>query len=203
MNKLTNIAKKLDTFFRIFQIASHIAWVGALVGLAILLIGVLFRFDPDTLGSGYESLELGFVELTVADAYVPNKHLVLAQVGVVLTLSAVFMWVSWKAIRQVRGILAPMIQGEPFRDAVGDGLKKLAGYSLWLGIIGNITILAEQLFTVLIFDVPSLLLGEKVVHVNFNFELDLTFLVLWAVLMLISYVFRYGQELQQLSDETL
>ena len=38
---------------------------------------------------------------------------------------------------------------------------------------------------------------------NFNFEFDLTFLVLWAVLTLTSYVFRYGEELQQLSDETL
>ena len=203
MNKLTNTAKKLDIFFRIMQIASNIVWVGALVGIGILLVGILFRLDPEMIGTGYESLELGFVELTVADPYVPNKHMFLAQIGVVLILCAVFMWVSWKASKEVRRILAPMIQGKPFQSIVGTGLKKLAGYSLWLGIIGNITILAEQLFTVLIFDVPSLLLGEKIVHVNFNFEFDLTFLVLWAVLMLTSYVFRYGEQLQQLSDETL
>ena len=203
MNKLTNTAKKLDIFFRIFQIASNIAWVGALVGLGILLVGVVFRLDPEIIGTGYESLELGFVELTVADPYVPNKHMILAQIGVVLILCAVFMWFSWKAAKEVRRILAPMIQGKPFQSIVGTGLKKLAGYSLWLGIIGNITILADQIFTILIFDIPSLLLGEKITHVNFNFEFDLTFLVLWAVLTLTSYVFRYGEELQQLSDETL
>lgn len=203
MNKLTNTAKKLDIFFRIFQIASNIAWVGALVGLGILLVGVVFRLDPEIIGTGYESLELGFVELTVADPYVPNKHMILAQIGVVLILCAVFMWFSWKAAKEVRRILAPMIQGKPFQSIVGTGLKKLAGYSLWLGIIGNITILADQIFTILIFDIPSLLLGEKITHVNFNFEFDLTFLVLWAVLTLTSYVFRYGEELQKLSDETL
>ena len=203
MNKLTNTAKKLDIFFRIMQIASNIVWVGALVGIGILLVGILFRLDPEMIGTGYESLELGFVELTVADPYVPNKHMVLAQIGVVLILCAVFMWVSWKASKEVRRILAPMIQGKPFQSIVGTGLKKLAGYSLWLGIIGNITILADQIFTILIFDIPSLLLGEKITHVNFNFEFDLTFLVLWAVLTLTSYVFRYGEQLQQLSDETL
>ena len=155
MNKLTNTAKKLDIFFRIFQIASNIAWVGALVGLGILLVGVVFRLDPEIIGTGYESLELGFVELTVADPYVPNKHMILAQIGVVLILCAVFMWFSWKAAKEVRRILAPMIQGEPFQSIVGTGLKKLAGYSLWLGIIGNITILADQIFTILIFDIPS------------------------------------------------
>ena len=35
------------------------------------------------------------------------------------------------------------------------------------------------------------------------FSVDLTFLVYWAILLLLSYVFRYGEELQQLSDETL
>lgn len=203
MHKLTNTAKKLDIFFRIFQIASHIGWIAALVGFGVLLAGVVFRLDPEAIGTGYNSLELGFVELQIAQTYVPNNHMILLQMGVVLALSGAFLFVSWLAVKQVRGILSPMIQGEPFRGIVGTGLKKLAGYSLVLGIIGNITLLAEQLFTVLIFDVPSLLLGEKITHVNVNYEFDLTFLVFWAVLMLTSYVFRYGEQLQQLSDETL
>jgi len=35
------------------------------------------------------------------------------------------------------------------------------------------------------------------------FKIDLSFLIYWAILMLLSYVFRYGEQLQQLSDETL
>ena len=50
---------------------------------------------------------------------------------------------------------------------------------------------------------PGLLLSEKIVHVDGMFTLDLAFLVYWAILLLLSYVFRYGEELQQLSDETL
>ena len=57
--------------------------------------------------------------------------------------------------------------------------------------------------TVFVYDLPSLLISEKIVHVDGMFRVDLTFLVYWAILLLLSYVFRYGEQLQQLSDETL
>ena len=49
----------------------------------------------------------------------------------------------------------------------------------------------------------GLLLSEKITHVGGMFKIDLTFLIFWAILTLLSYVFRYGEDLQQLSDETL
>ena len=57
--------------------------------------------------------------------------------------------------------------------------------------------------TVFVFDLPALLVSEKIAHVGGLFEVDLSFLIYWAILMLLSYVFRYGEQLQQLSDETL
>ena len=51
--------------------------------------------------------------------------------------------------------------------------------------------------------VLTLLISEKITHVGGMFQIDLTFLVYWAILMLLSYVFQYGEQLQQLSDETL
>lgn len=203
MNKLTQTAKRLDKFFHIMQIVTNLLWIGALACIGFLLVGVIFRLDPEMIGTGYESLELGFVELEIAQAHAPNKYLILAQAGVVLAFSSVFMFVAWQAVKEIRRILIPMIQGEPFRSVVGQGLNKLAKYSLVLGIIGNVTILAEEIFTVFILDLPSLLLSEKISHISFNYEFDLAFLVVAAVLLLTSYVFRYGEELQQLSDETL
>lgn len=202
MTKLTNTAKKLDIFFRIIQIASNIAWVASLVCVGIAALGVFIQ-HPDMVGTGYNSLELGFAELEFAEAFAPDARMELIRIGVVLALCAVFMLVAWKGCKEIRNILAPMIQGEPFQGIVGNGLKKLVGYSIALGIIGNITILAEQIFTVWIYDLPTLLLSEKITHVTINYETDLTFLVVAAVLMLTSYVFRYGEQLQQLSDETL
>ena len=56
---------------------------------------------------------------------------------------------------------------------------------------------------VYVFDLPSLLLSEKISHIGGTFQVDLTFVIYWAILMLLSYAFRHGEELQQLSDETL
>lgn len=50
----------------------------------------------------------------------------------------------------------------------------------------------------------DLLFNTKyVTQINFGIRLHLSFLVFAALIYLLSYIFRYGQELQQLSDETL
>ena len=96
-----------------------------------------------------------------------------------------------------------MIDEKPFDSIVSTNLKKLAKLSIVIGILVNIIILSEQIMTVFIYDLPGLLISEKITHVTGMFKIDLTFLIYWAILMLLSYVFRYGESLQQLSDETL
>ena len=103
----------------------------------------------------------------------------------------------------IREILKPMTEEKPFAAIVSTNLKKLAKLSIVIGILVNIIILSEQIMMIFVFDLPSLLISEKIVHVGGMFKIDLTFLIYWAILMLLSYVFRYGESLQQLSDETL
>ena len=103
----------------------------------------------------------------------------------------------------IREILHPMTEGKPFDAVISTNLKKLARLSINLGILINIIRISEQVMTVFVYDLPELLISEKITHVGGMFQLDLTFLIYWAILLLLSYVFRYGEELQQLSDETL
>jgi len=53
------------------------------------------------------------------------------------------------------------------------------------------------------FDLENLLINDKITHITINATLDATFLLTGALLLLLSYIFQYGQQLQQLSDETL
>ena len=53
------------------------------------------------------------------------------------------------------------------------------------------------------YQLNALLLSDKITKVTFNYSFDFSFLLIAAVLYLLSLVFSYGQELQQLSDETL
>ena len=203
MNSLSNTAKKLDKVFEIAYIVLGAMSIGFLVCAALIAIAYIMKLDPSMIGTAYENIDIGFLELTVAEDYAPNKWLVLLQAFITLLVGCRLMYEGRRGVGYIREILLPMKEEKPFDAVVSTNLKKLAKLSITMGILYNIIILAEQVMTVFVYDLPQLLINEKIVHVDGMFQVDLTFLVYWAILLLLSYVFRYGEELQQLSDETL
>ena len=203
MNNLSNTAKKLDKVFEIAHIVLGALAIACIVGVALIAAAYIFRLDPSMIGTGYENFDLGFLEITAAEGYAPDKWLVLLQAAITLLVSCRLMYEGRCGVGYIREILQPMAEEKPFESIVSSNLKKLARLSITMGILYNIIILSEQIIAVFVYDLPALLLSEKIVHVDGMFTLDLAFLVYWAILLLLSYVFRYGEHLQQLSDETL
>ena len=203
MNNLSNTAKKLDKVFEIAHIVLGALAIACIVGVALIAVAYLLKLDPAMIGTGYENFDIGFLELTVAQGYAPDKWLVLLQAAISLLVGCRLMYEGRRGVGYIREILNPMKEEKPFDTIVSTNLKKLARLSITIGILYNIIILSEQLMTVFVYGLPGLLLSEKIVHVEGMFTLDLAFLVYWAILLLLSYVFRYGEHLQQLSDETL
>ena len=203
MNNLSNTAKKLDKVLEIAHIVLGALAIACIVGVALIAAAYLLKLDPATIGTGYENFDIGFLELTLAESYAPDKWLVLLQAAITLLVSCRLMYESRRGVGYIREILLPMKEEKPFDSIVSINLKKLAKLSIVLGILYNIIILSEQIMTVFVYDLPGLLISEKIAHVGGMFQVDLTFVVCWAALLLLSYVFRYGEELQQLSDETL
>ena len=203
MNKLNSTAKKLDTFFKVFNTLLSIAGVTLLVGILIVAAAFLFNLPPEMVGTGYTSLTFGPLELSLAEGVAPDARAVLAVIGVECALAIVVCLITRLCVKCVRQILAPMIENQPFNCSVSLNLKKLAKYTLFLGI----AVLAIQWISdglmIFLADLPNLLISEKVTHVGFQFDADLSFLIVSAVFLLLSYVFEYGEQLQQLSDETL
>ena len=203
MNNLTNTAKKLDKVFEIAHIVFGALAIASIVGVALIAVAYIFKMDPTFIGTDYEQFDIGYLELEIAEAYAPDKWLILAQAAFTLLVSCRLFYDGRRGLGYVREILKPMIDEKPFDSIVSTNLKKLAKLSIVIGIMVNIIILSEQIMTVFIYDLPGLLISEKITHVTGMFKIDLTFLIYWAILMLLSYVFRYGESLQQLSDETL
>ena len=203
MNNLSNTARKLDRILEIAHIVLGALAIACIVGVALIAVAYLFKLDPEMIGTGYENFDIGFLELKVAPEYAPDKWLVLLQGAITLAVGCRLAYDARRGVGYIREILNPMKEEKPFDSIVSTNLKKLAKLSITLGILINIIILSEQILTVFVYDLPSLLISEKILHVGGMFNVDLTFLIYWAVLMLLSYVFRYGEELQQLSDETL
>ena len=203
MNNLSNTAKKLDKVLEIAHIVLGALAIACIVGVALISVAYILRLDPEMIGTGYSNFDVGFLELEIAEAYAPDKWMVLLQGTITLLVGCRLAYDSRRGVGYVREILHPMTEEKPFDAVVGTNLRKLAKLSINLGILYNIIILSEQIMTVFVYDLPDLLLSEKITHIGGMFTLDLTFVVYWAFLMLLSYVFRYGEELQQLSDETL
>lgn len=203
MNNLSNTAKKLDRIFEIVHIVLGALAIACIVGVALIGAAYLLKWDPSRIGTGYENFDVGFLELTVAEAFAPDKWLILLQAAITLLVSCRLLYDGRRGVGYIREILRPMKEEKPFDSVVSTNLKKLATLSIHLGIFYNIIILSEQIISVFVYDLPSLLISEKITHVGGMFQVDLTFLIYWAILLLLSYVFRYGEQLQQLSDETL
>ena len=203
MNNLSNTAKKLDRVLEIVHIVLGALAIACIVGVVLIFVAYILKWDPEMIGTGYETFHIGFLELTIAENYAHDKWLILLQGAITLAVSCRLLYDSRQGVGYVREILHPMTEGKPFASIVSTNLKKLARLSINLGILANIIILSEQIITVFVYDLPSLLISEKITHVSGMFNVDLTFLIYWAILLLLSYVFRYGEELQQLSDETL
>ena len=203
MNNLSNTAKKLDKILEIAYIVLGALAIGFIVCVALIAVAYIFKLDPSMIGTAYENFDIGFLELTVAEAYAPDKWLILLQAAITLLVGCRLMYEGRRGVGYIREILLPMKEEKPFDAIVSTNLKKLAKLSITLGILYNIIILSEQIMTVFVYGLPQLLVSEKITQVSGMFSVDLTFLVYWAILLLLSYVFRYGEELQQLSDETL
>ena len=189
--------------FGVYRIVLGALVIGFLVCTALIAVAYVLKLDPEMIGVGYEKFDIGFLELTVAEAYAPDKWLVLLHTAIILAVSSRLCYDGRRGVGYIREILQPMKEEKPFTGIVSTNLKKLARLSINLGILGNVIILADQIISVFAYDLPGLLIGEKITHVGGLFEVDLGFIVFWAALTLLSYVFAYGEQLQQLDDETL
>ena len=203
MNNLPNTARKLDKVFEITHIVLLALAIACIVGVALIGIAYLLKLDPGMIGTNYENIDIGFIELQVAPAFAPDQWLVLLQAAITLTVGCRLAYDARRGVGYIREILRPMIDEKPFDAVVSTNLRKLSRLSINLGILFNIITLTEQIMAVFVYGLPDLLIGEKIAHISANFTVDLSFLIFWAILLLLSYVFRYGEALQQLSDETL
>ena len=96
-----------------------------------------------------------------------------------------------------------MMEGNPFDCSVSNYLKKLSLLTLIYGIVGNVGSLLMTYMKMDHYQLEQLADGHKILAVTPEYELELGFLLVFCVFLLASYIFRYGAELQQLSDETL
>ena len=203
MDKLTSTARKIDVVFKIADVMLKIAFVACLVCIGIVVVGKAFDLPDEMIGNVDQLLEFGPLTLTVADSFTPDFDRMLIQAAAMLALGAACSFIGILCVKTIRAILAPMKEGKPFASEISKNLRKLGWLSLILGVAVQV-MEAVSLFSLFIVqDMEALLISEKITHVDVNASFDLSVLIIPAVFFLLAYVFKYGEQLQTLSDETL
>ena len=201
MKKLGKIAGTLDVYFKIGYWFTIVATALSIPVIIIFLL--LSRSNPDLFQGMTQSLNFGNISFRIADAYAANAEAGRTLMLLSLVIGTISFPIYCLMIRAIRKILAPMKEGLPFQDTISKNLMTLG----WLVIVDGVLSLVLEFFSSHIifsmYDMKALFLSEKITSVTTSYQFNLTFVLYALVLMGLACIFRYGQELQQLSDETL
>jgi len=203
MDKLISTARKIDVFFKIVDVLLKIAFVACLVCVAIVAAAGLFNLPDEMVGSFDQILSFGSLNFHIAEGYVPEFGSMLLQNALMCALAAVICFVAILGVKTIRAILAPMKQGRPFHSDVSKNLRKLGWLGLVICLMGQVLEAVSLLTIAATMQLETLLISEKITHVDINLGFDLGVLIVPAVFFLLAYIFKYGEQLQVLSDETL
>ena len=198
MKKISKWAVKVDTIARVFKGLTIVGGVVLLICL-VLALGI-----EDTV---YEEMNFGITLSFVDFDWRPDCNLDVQTMKffcVGMLLLGIFIFaVRYCQIVIIRRIIKPMTEERPFDDSVTKNIRNLS----WVILIGDgmlsVIDFVLQIWLYHAFDYENIFLSDKIISVSADYSFDFSFVWLFLVVHLLSYVFQYGQELQIQSDETL
>lgn len=201
MKKLTATAKSLGTFFKVMQ---KILVITAIVTLCVLISLTIYSAvkEDAIIGSNMNELDVGHLTITLAKEHGLNNKQALSYAWIVSALFPAYAVLGWLDCHYLRKIFAPMAEGKPFHPEVARSMKKLAIVELVFGIVLSAGRTAADAAAVRMFALDQLPKGDVIQSITVNSSLSIP-IVSFFVLLLMSWIFSYGAQLQQLSDETL
>lgn len=197
-DKLLKTAGALD---RIVKICSGFfkAFVMVLLIFSVLVLVLGEKMFSD----GSLTAEFGFVKLYLAQEYQGINAMVKAYTIVSLLCGAVTCAILSYVCSLLRQILAPMKEGRPFERSIPADLRRIAWATLIGGAISELLKLVEQLFVIKALPMDAIFSGSAVTSKVYEFKFDSNFIFVFFLMMFLSYIFAYGQTLQQEADETV
>lgn len=200
MEKLKKMAKNLDTVAKIILYIN----IGAAAIIFFVWIMMLeeILMDQNALRE-YLVLNFGSVKVGIAPEYAPSLQYTNTRFFMGTLLSVALICFVIYAIKVARRILAPMKEGLPFDESVSENLKNLGILTLIGGGVWSAAKAILEATAYNVYEISEMFRPERITGVELEVTLDTTFLIIAAVIFLLSYIFKYGAELQKLSDETL
>ena len=191
--------EKIQKFSKIALNIIKVLMVLDLIALALVLGVSIFFLALSPSALPLTSLDFGPLQVILsAEGGVPSRSFLLLFLSAGLTGSLGFV-----ILLLLKKILQPMTQGRPFAGQVAPGIRKIA----WCYLVSDFLrqIITHGLGAVAFRQLQqlNLLALPEIARIQYNAEFSLNGLFVFGILLLLSYVFQYGQQLQQLSDDTI
>ncbi len=196
--KMRKTAVVMDKILKVIQ------GIAAACGIVYLIFIALTLLLGEKMVAAANSISLGPLKLMLKDDFTllnPSTWKISTAIG--LVFGTVALAVVVYAIRLIRKVLEPMKEGRPFHTGVSNMIKKLAWVALLGGAVVRVSQTAAEIAEIKACEFTVLFNENVFTDYSFNYMIDINFIVTACVLFFLSYVFRYGEELQRESDETL
>ena len=199
MKKFNHGAAVIDKALKTLQGCAVAAVIVSLIFIPLTLIfGEKVIADASTIEVGNMALHLA----GNAGDYL-NIGNVKTSISVLLLAATMVSAAVWYCLRVLREILAPMKEGSPFTAGTSRKIRKLAWTVLVAGGIAEAGVVLSSVFQIQAYQIDKLFNPSVISSVTFDFKSGALFVVPALFLFFLSYIFRYGEELQREADETL
>lgn len=201
MEKMKKMKKAAGELAQLAKIG-EVVWFGAGCLMVLAALNVCF-FEPNILSGEPVTLSLGSVKVDVWGADFLSPGLSKVNFLVRALMFCVLCFLVIYAAKIARKILLPMKEGLPFDESVYKNFRKLGVFTLiGGGMISSGRVLIDTM-SYRAYEVQNLFISDKIIECRLEPRIDLGFILIAFVFFLMSYIFRYGAELQKQSDETL
>jgi hypothetical protein len=194
--KMVKTAKVIDKVLRVLR---GISLAGCIVCVISMVLVPIFRESF----MAAEYINLGNISFAIADSSIINWNALILSQEIELVAGLIGCASVWYAFTLLLRVIAPMKEGRPFEAGISNQIRKLALVTLVGGAITETATVVASRTAMNAYDFAALLNPSVASAYSYNVTFDPSFLAGAVVLFLLSCVFRYGEELQRQSDETL
>ena len=170
-------------------------------GFHILTLHELLT-DPTAL-SGKMGLTIDWLTLDAANGFGITLDGAIPMKVIQLVSAVVITIIACRCVRTLKHILLPIEVGQPFRSGISGEIRKLSRHCFYLGWTENLSMLFSVIVIENHYGLEALLTTGPITSVAIRPQFQPVWFIVTAVLAILSMVFRRGEELQTLSDETL
>ena len=200
MEKLMKTSKTVDTILKVVYKIMQVAGIILLVSIGICIIA---QFVDKLPMAELTSVSVSDVELIFKEPVLVDSGKAVIEMVATLVVALLVIGITCYMIKLLRKVLAPMIVGQPFDGTVSKNIKKLGIAVIVNGLAIDIAESVMSSMAFYMYDIAELILSDNINKIMVNSEVSLDSVLVGVLVIMLSHVFHYGEQLQQQADETL